>query len=119
MPDRKWFGREPALIIQGVATLLGAAIAFGAPGLNDTLAAAIVGALTAFAAFWTAVHVQPVAPSVAAGLISALVGLLSATHVFEVTQQQAGAVQLAVAAAVMLWSRGQQEPVNAVAAASR
>ena len=109
----KWWGREPALWIQGLATLLGALVAFGAPWLNDTLVAAIVGLLTAGAAAWTAIHVQPIAPSAVVGLISAGVAVLSALHVYDVTQTQASTVQLAVAAALMLWSRGQQEPLNA------
>ena len=107
----KWFGREPALVIQGIAAALAALIVFGVPGLNDGVAAAITGVLTAGAAVWTAVHVRPVAPSLFGGLISAVVALLSVLHVYDVTQQQSGAVQLAVAALVAILTRPQQEPV--------
>lgn len=111
MAGRKWFGREPALFLQGAAAFVSALVVFGFPGLNDSLAAAITGVLTAGAAVWTAWHVQPVAPSLFGGLISAAVALLSALHVYDVTQQQAGAIQLAVAAMVAIVTRPQQEPI--------
>jgi hypothetical protein len=115
MPQRKWFGREPALVIQGIAAVLSALVVFGLPGLSDMLVAAIVGVLTAGAAVWTAIHVQPVAPSIFGALVSATAGLLGVLHVYDVTQQQLGAVQLALAALVAILTRPQQEPVNAPA----
>lgn len=113
MAQSRWFGREPALVIQGIAAVLAACVVFGLPGLNDSLVAAITGLLTAGAAAWTAVHVQPVAPSVFGGLVSAVVALLAVLHVYDVSQAQAGAVQLAVAALVAILTRPQQEPVSA------
>lgn len=118
MAQSKWFGREPALVIQGIGAVLAALVVFGLPGVNDTLVAAVTGVLTAGAAAWTAWHVQPVAPSVFGALVSAVVALLSVLHVYDVTQQQAGAIQLAVAALVAILTRPQQEPVTSPAKAS-
>ena len=114
----KWFGREPALVIQGIAGVLATLVVFGLPGWSDALVAAIVGVLTAGAAVWTAVHVRPVAPSLFGGLISAVVALLGVLHVYDVGQAQLGAVQLAVAGLVAILTRPQQTPVVALPAGS-
>jgi uncharacterized membrane protein required for colicin V production len=111
MAQSKWFGREPALVIQGLGAVLSTLVVFGLPGLNDGLVAAITAVLTAGAAAWTAWHVQPVAPSVFGGFIGAGATLLASLG-FHLTQQQTGAVTLAVAALVAILTRPQQTPVN-------
>lgn len=113
MAQSKWFGREPALVIQGIGALLATAVVFGLPGLNDGLVAAITALLTAGAAAWTALHVQPIAPTVFGGLFGAGATLLAALG-FHLSQQQTGAVTLATAALMAILTRPQQEPVNAV-----
>jgi uncharacterized membrane protein YeaQ/YmgE (transglycosylase-associated protein family) len=108
--QEKWFGREPAIWIQGFATIASALVVFGLPWVNDTVVAAITGVLTAGAAAWTALHVHPVAPSIFGSLISAVVGAVTVLHVYDVSQQQAGAIQLAVATLVTILTRPQQTP---------
>jgi hypothetical protein len=106
----KWWGREPALWIQGVAATLAALIVFGVPGLDDQVAAGVTGVLTAGAAALTAKQVRPIAPSIFGALVSAVAGLVGTIHLYDVTQQQLGAIQLAIAAGVVLVTRPQQEP---------
>jgi hypothetical protein len=109
MPEQKWFGREPALVIQAISALLALAVAFGVPGLNDGLAAAITAAITAAAAAWVALHVQPIAPTVFTGLITSL-ATLAAGFGLDLSQQQVGLVALAATALMAMLTRAQVTP---------
>lgn len=111
--QRSWFGREPALIIGTVQAILTALIMFGLPGLNDGLAGAIVATLSAFAGLLTAIYVRPIAPSIANGMIAALVALVAAFGV-DVPQQWTGAAVLVVSSLVTLFVRGEVSPVKVI-----
>lgn len=116
--DQRWFGREPALIIQGVAVILTMLIAFGVPGLNDGLVAAITAVLVAGAAAYTALHVRPIAPSVFAAVIGAAATLLASLG-YHLSQQQTGAVTATVAVLMAILTRQQQTPIIPAAALAR
>jgi hypothetical protein len=116
MTGQKWFGREPALVLQTIAAALALLIGFSLPHLNDTLAAALMALLTAAAAAWTALHVRPIAPSIFGGLIAAG-AVLVAQLGLHITQAQTGAVAALVAAVVALLTRSQQDYQDPVAVA--
>ena len=107
MNDSRWFGREPALVLQAIAAALTLLIGFGVPGLNDNLAGAIMAFLTAAAAVWTALHVRPVAPTIFSGLIAAATALVS-TFWVDITQAQTALITSFVAVLVTLITRPQQ-----------
>lgn len=109
MAQSRWFGREPALVIQSIAALLTLLVGFGLTGLNDGLVAAITAVLTAGAAAWTAVHVRPVAPAVFTGLITTGATLLAAFGV-DLSQQQVSLVTVAATALMAMWTRTQVTP---------
>lgn len=111
MLSGKWFGREPALVIQTISALLAMLIGFGIPGLNDNLAGAVTAVLTAAASVWVAIHTQPVAPTVFTGLITAAATLL-ATFGLNFTQQQVSLVAMGVTALMALVLRAQVTPVH-------
>ena len=108
-----WFGREPALVISTVSVILTALVSFGLPGLTDGLAAAIVAVLVALSGLLTAINTRPIAPSIATGLILAMVTLVGAFGV-DVPQQWIGAAVMVVQAIVTLVVRGDVAPVKVV-----
>jgi hypothetical protein len=109
--DRPWFGREPALIIQGISTILAMLVGFGVPGLDDGLVAAIAAVLVAAAAVYTSLYVRPIQPTLFGGLIAAL-ATLGAAFGLDLAQQQVALVTLAAQALVALLTRPQQKPVT-------
>lgn len=109
--DRPWFGREPALIIQGVSAVLAMLVGFGVPGLDDGLVAAIAAVLTALAGVVTALYVRPIQPTLFGSLIAAL-ATLAAAFGLDLAQQQVSLVTLAAQALVALLTRPQQVPVT-------
>lgn len=108
--QRKWFGREPALIVQGVAALLAVLLAWQVKGLNDHIAAAVTALLVMAAATYTALYVQPWAPSIFGGLIGSGATLL-ASFGLHYTQTQTATVTVLVASLVALLTRAQQTPI--------
>lgn len=112
MEQRRWFGREPALIIQGVGALLTVLIAWRFKGLDDHTAATITAFLTALAATITAAYVRPWAPSIFGGLLGAGATLL-ASFGLHLTQTQTATVTVLVATIVALLTRPQQTPIPA------
>lgn len=111
MGNDKWFGREPALYISTLGALLAVLVGFGLPGLNDTLAAALVAVATAGAGVWTALHVKPVAPTVFTSLIiaGAALGVELGTNV---TQQQVALITAAATTIMTLVLRAQITPAH-------
>jgi hypothetical protein len=109
MPETRWFGREPALMIQTIAALLALFVGFGVPGLNDGLVAAITALLTAVAAAWTAFHVRPVAPALFTGVIVSGATLLAAFGI-DLSQPQVSLVTAGVVAVMSLLMRAQVTP---------
>lgn len=111
MNDPRWFGREPALVIQTISAVLALLVGFGISGLDDGLAAAITAVLTAAAATWVALHVRPVAPTVFTGLVTAS-ATLAAAFGLDLTQQQVGLVAMAATAVMAMLTRAQVTPTS-------
>lgn len=70
----KIFGREPALIVGAVGSILTVFAALNMPGLSTAAAAAITSFLSAVLIAWAT---RPVAPALYTGVISAAVALLA------------------------------------------
>ncbi len=110
-----WFGREPALVISTIASVLGLLIALGASHLSwlhwlsAGFVAALVLLLNAIAAVLVAVRVRPWGPAIFSGVIVAAVGLLAAIG-YQVSPDVIASVQLLAAAAVTMWTRTQVTP---------
>lgn len=109
--EKPWFGREPALVIQGVSAVLAMLVGFGVRGLDDGLVAAIAAALTAAAGVYTALYVRPIQPTIFGSLIATL-ATLGAAFGLDWDQQQVALVTLASQALVALLTRPQQVPVT-------
>jgi hypothetical protein len=108
--SRPVLGREPAVLIGAVASLLAVLIGFVPTALTVEQAGGITAFLTAAAAVWTAVKVRPVAPTLFVGIITTGATLL-ATFGFELSQAQVGAVAAAsVALLTALVVRPQSTP---------
>lgn len=106
--NRRWFGRDPALVLQAIAALLALVVGFKLPGLSDVQAGAIMAVLTAGAAAWTAFYVRPLAPTIFGGLISAGTALVAA-YGFHAAQAHTAALTAAVAMLVAMVTRPQQD----------
>lgn len=107
----KIFGREPALWISTLSSLLVLFAGFGLPGLNDTLVASLTAFLTAGAAAYIAVRVTPIAPTVFTGVVTTG-SVLLASFGLHLTQQQVSLVAAAAAMLVTLVARAQITPIN-------
>lgn len=107
--QHRWFGREPALIIQAVGAVLTLLVAFQLPHLTVATAAYITAALTALASTITGLYVRPWQPSVFGGLIGATATLLAAFG-WHFSQQQVGSFTVLVALLMALVTRAQQTP---------
>lgn len=104
------FGREPAVLITAVASLLALFVAFGLDFLTAKQAGAIEAVLAAAAACWIASKVRPVAPTLFTGLISTS-ATLAAAYGFELSQASVGAVTAAsIALMTALVIRPQSTP---------
>jgi repressor of nif and glnA expression len=105
----RWFGREPALVIQTLAAVASVLLAFGLPGLSDGLIASMTAFLTAVAAAWTALTVRPIGPAVFTGVITTG-ATLGAAFGLDLSQQQVGVVAAAAIAVMTMWTRAQVTP---------
>ncbi|WP_328344766.1 hypothetical protein [Micromonospora sp. NBC_00421] len=104
------FGREPAVLIGGVASLLAVFVAFGLDFLSAAQAGAIEAFLTAVAAVLIAAKVRPVAPTLLVGVITTG-ATLAATYGFSLSQSQVGSIAAAsVALLTALVIRPQSTP---------
>lgn len=107
----KLWGREPALWISTLSSLLALFAGFGLPGVNDSVIAALTAFLTAGAAAYIAVRVTPIAPSVFTGVVTTG-SVLLASFGLHLTQQQVSLVAAAAAVLVTLIARAQITPIN-------
>lgn len=111
MDNSKWFGREPALWLQTIGALLAVGVGFAIPGLNDAMAAAIMGVLTAAFGVWTAFSVRPVAPTLWTSLIIAGAGFASQLG-FDLPQERVGLLVAGATAVMTLILRAQITPAH-------
>lgn len=104
------FGREPAVLIGAVTSMLAVLVAFGFDFLTAKQAGAVEAFLTAAAAAWMAVKVRPVAPSLFVGVITTG-ATLAAAYGYELSQAQVGSIAAAsVAVMTALVVRPQSTP---------
>ncbi|MDR7278946.1 hypothetical protein [Catenuloplanes atrovinosus] len=105
----KIFGREPALVIGAIGSLLTVLAALGTPGIDAGAAAAITSLA---AAVIMAITTRPVAPALFTGAVAAGAALL-AEYGFAVSEGTVGAISGAVIAAFALFGvRPQVEPAG-------
>jgi hypothetical protein len=108
----KWFGREPAIFISIVYSLLMLLSVLWVRGIDETMAAAVQVLLTAVATALTALTVKPVAPTVFTGVIVAAAAL-AARFRFHLDENQIALAAAFVASVVTLvGARPQQTPVH-------
>ncbi|MEV4705017.1 hypothetical protein [Actinoplanes sp. NPDC049316] len=105
----KIFGREPALIVGAVGSLLTVFAALNVPGLSTGAAAAITAFLSAVLIAFTT---RPVAPALYTGVVSAGVAVL-AEYGFHAPEQLVATLPAAILAAFALFGvRPQASPVT-------
>jgi hypothetical protein len=109
------FGREPALWIGALASVLSLGTAIGLPNLTEYQVAAIVAAVNAVAAVVMAWQVRPVAPAIFTNVIGALAAL-GVAYGFDVSGETVGAVNFVVLSVLSLLTRGQVSPAGATTA---
>lgn len=107
----KILGREPTVIIQTLAALLGIGVAFGLPNLSAEQAGFIIAAIYALLGAFNAFAVRPIAPAAFIGAVGAIAAL-TAAYGLEFSQEQIGSVSSALVAVIVLLTRAQVSPVN-------
>lgn len=107
MSPTRWFGRDPALVLQGIGAFLTLLVGFRFPHLSDHVAAAIMAFISAAAAAWTAAYVKPIAPTLFAGVITAGAALASAFGLHN-SQAHVAAITAFVAVFMAILTRPQQ-----------
>ncbi len=110
-PAGQLFGREPALWLAAIVSLVSMAQVVWPSMVPDGLAVALTAVLQAAAGVWVAMRVRPIAPTVFATLIATLVpfGLFFG---LDLPQTTVSTLQMAVAALVALLTRAQQTPTT-------
>ncbi|OKI52844.1 hypothetical protein [Micromonospora sp. CB01531] len=93
------FGREPALVIGAIGSLITVLAALNLPGLSAGAAAALTALVTASITAWTT---RPVAPSLYVGVVAAVATLL-AEYGFHVSDQSVAAIGGAIVAGFALF----------------
>jgi hypothetical protein len=100
------WGREPALIIAVVGSVLTTIAALNVPGVDAGAAAAITAFISACVMAWTT---RPAAPALFTGVVTALAALL-VEYGLNVPDATVAAVSGTVLAGFTLITRGQVEP---------
>ncbi len=101
------FGREPALVLGFIGTVLTFLAGVGMPGLTAGAAAAIVALLTAIV---TAALTRPIAPALYTGIITAAVALGSEYGLNVSEGTVAGLSSVVLAAFALFGIRSQVSP---------
>ena len=114
----KLFGREPALWIGAVATVLSLLAGFGLDWLTPAQAALITTAINAILGLYTAVRVRPIGPAAFTYAVGALASLAAGSGL-NVSQETVGAGNAVVLAVLVLLTRGQVSPAEEVRASLR
>lgn len=109
------FGREPALWIGTLSSVLSLGTAVGVPGLSVYQVAALVVALNAVAAIVTAWQVRPVSPAIYTNALGAAAAV-GVAYGFDVPSETVGAANFVVLAVLSLIMRGHVSPTGASSA---
>ncbi|NWF25224.1 hypothetical protein HW130_02925 [Streptomyces sp. PKU-EA00015] len=108
----KLFGREPVVVLNTLAAVLGLIVSLGITSLTAEQAGAIVGVATAILGGIAALMTRPVAPQAFTAIVGAG-AVLVGTFGYEVGQETVGAINTAVLAALTLLTRVQVSPTPA------
>ncbi|MGW7053145.1 hypothetical protein [Streptomyces sp. NPDC054887] len=103
------FGREPVVVLNALAAILGLVVSLGVTSLTATQAAGIVGFATAILGFIAAAMTRPVAPQAFTAVVAAGAVLVGA-YGYEVSQETVGAINVAALAVLTLMTRTQVSP---------
>jgi hypothetical protein len=107
----KPFGREPALWVGVLASVLSFLVTLNIHGLTDQQAALIVSGVNAIAAVVIAIRTRPIAPAVFTGAVSSLAAL-AVGYGLHVAPATVGALNLVVLSVLALVTRGQVSPTE-------
>lgn len=107
----KIFGREPTLYIAVISSAIVLLGTFGLRWLDPEQASLIVVAINAVAAAVNAYAVRPISPVAFTYAIGALVSV-AAAYGLNVTQEQLGAINLAIVPILALLTRSQVTPAD-------
>jgi hypothetical protein len=116
-PLMRIFGREPVVVLNTLAAVLGLVVTLGITGLTAEQAGAIVGVATAVLGGIAAAMTRPVAPQAFTAIVGAG-AVLVGTYGYEVSQETVGAINTVVLAALTLLTRVQVSPTPAKSPAS-
>jgi hypothetical protein len=111
----KILGREPALWVGTIASVLSLGTAVGFPGLSAGQVAAIVVGLNAVAALVAGFTLRPVAPAIYTNVLAAAAAIGTA-YGNNVPSEAVGAANFVVLAVLSLLTRGQVSPAGAQSA---
>ncbi|MFD6416016.1 hypothetical protein [Streptomyces sp. NPDC060194] len=106
------FGREPVVVLNTLAAVLGLIVSIGATPLTAEMAGAIVGVATAVLGAIAAAMTRPIAPQAFTAVVAAG-AVLVATFGYEVSQGTIGAINGVVLAVLTLLTRAQVSPAPA------
>ncbi|MFE9855618.1 hypothetical protein [Streptomyces sp. NPDC005780] len=105
------FGREPVVVINTLAAVLGLIVSLGFTSLSAETAGAIVGVATAVLGAVAAAMTRPIAPQAFTAVVAAG-AVLVATFGYEVSQETVGAINTVVLAGLTLLTRAQVSPAK-------
>lgn len=106
------FGREPVVVLNTLAAVLGLVVTLGITDLTAEQAGAIVGVATAVLGGIAAAMTRPVAPQAFTAIVGAG-AVLVGTYGYEVSQETVGAINTVVLATLTLLTRVQVSPTPA------
>lgn len=105
------FGREPVVLLNTLAAILGLIVSLGVTSLSAETAGAIVGVATAVLGAVAAAMTRPIAPQAFTAVVAAG-AVLVATFGYEVSQETVGAINTVVLAGLTLLTRAQVTPAK-------
>jgi hypothetical protein len=107
----KIFGREPVVVINTLAAVLGLIVSLGITGLTAEMAGGIVGFVTAVLGGIAAAMTRPIAPQAFTAIVAAG-AVLVATFGYDVSQETVGAINTVVLTGLTLLTRAQVSPTT-------
>ncbi|MFE9850362.1 hypothetical protein ACFYPN_16335 [Streptomyces sp. NPDC005576] len=107
------FGREPVVLLNTLAAVLGLVVSLGITSLTAETAGAIVGVATAILGAIAAAMTRPIAPQAFTAVVAAG-AVLVATFGYDVSQETIGAINMLILTALTLLTRVQVSPVPAI-----
>jgi hypothetical protein len=103
------FGREPVVVLNALAAILGLVVSLGVTSLTAEQAGVIVAAVSAVFGALAAAMTRPVAPQAFTALVAAGATAVAAFG-YEVSQETVGAINVLVLAGLTLLTRTQVTP---------